>query len=85
MYACAYETGDGFFEGVCRLENQLSTFRDPPLPLRDVRIARDCPPMPKKMSLESLCTHYQALLEGGVRGACLQRNHVPSSHLAHDP
>src|SRR5215218_8847045 len=42
-------------------------------------------PMPEKMSLDSLCTHNQALLEGGVGGASLQRNHVPPPHLPHHP
>jgi hypothetical protein len=35
--------------------------------------------------LYAVCTYDQTLLEGGVRCARLQRNHVPSSHLAHDP
>jgi hypothetical protein len=30
MYACIRETGRGFFEGLCRLEHQPPTFRDPP-------------------------------------------------------
>jgi hypothetical protein len=30
MYACIPETGRGFFEGVCRRENRLRTFRDRP-------------------------------------------------------
>src|SRR5215212_3060849 len=41
--------------------------------------------IPEKMSLDSLCTYDQALLEGGVGGACLQRNHVPPPHLPHHP
>ena len=32
MYACTLETGRGFFEEVCRSENQPLLFRDPPLP-----------------------------------------------------
>jgi hypothetical protein len=38
MYACAREIGGGFFEGVCRLEDRLRTFRDPPpmLAIREV-------------------------------------------------
>jgi hypothetical protein len=32
MYACILEYGRGFFEGVCRLENRLLSFRDPPHP-----------------------------------------------------
>src|SRR5215207_5693651 len=35
--------------------------------------------------LYAVCTHYQALLEGGVGGACLQRHHVPSPNLPHYP
>jgi len=30
MYACAHETSSGFFAGVCREEDRLLTFRDPP-------------------------------------------------------
>jgi hypothetical protein len=32
MYAYTYEIEDGFFEGVCRLEDRPPTFRDPPPP-----------------------------------------------------
>jgi hypothetical protein len=32
MYACTCEIGRGFFEGLCRLEVRLITFRDPPPP-----------------------------------------------------
>ena len=35
--------------------------------------------------LYAVCTYDQTLLEGGVGSARLQRNHIPSSHLAHDP
>src|SRR5215218_10686873 len=35
--------------------------------------------------LYAVCTYDQTLLEGGVRGACLQRNHVPPPHLPHHP
>src|SRR5215204_546492 len=35
--------------------------------------------------LDSVCTYDQTLLEGGVRGACLQRNHVPPPHLPNNP
>src|SRR5215212_2897881 len=37
------------------------------------------------MGLDSVGTYDQALLEGGVGGACLQRNHVPPPHLPHNP
>jgi hypothetical protein len=32
MYAYGPKIGGGFFEGVCRLEDQLLTFHDPPPP-----------------------------------------------------
>src|SRR5215211_866756 len=35
--------------------------------------------------LYAVGTHYQALLEGGVGGACLQRHHVPPPNLPHHP
>jgi hypothetical protein len=35
--------------------------------------------------LYAVCTYDQTLLEGRVRSASLQRQHVPSSHLPHDP
>jgi hypothetical protein len=41
IYACFLEVGRGFFEGVCGRGHQPLTFRDPPLPLGDSRIARD--------------------------------------------
>jgi hypothetical protein len=30
MYACIYETGGGFCEGVCTPSNAIANFRDPP-------------------------------------------------------
>jgi hypothetical protein len=33
MYACVYETGSGFFVGVCTPSNATANFRDPPRPL----------------------------------------------------
>src|SRR5918992_4530760 len=33
MYACTYETGHGFFEGVCAPCKATAHFRDPPPPL----------------------------------------------------
>ncbi len=45
MYAYILESGCGFFDGVCEQVNRPPTFRDPPLPPRDVRIARGCPAM----------------------------------------
>src|SRR5215217_4664859 len=45
------------------------------------RAAQQC----RKMGLDSVGTYDQALLEGGVGGACLQRNHVPPPHLPHHP
>src|SRR5918995_3843459 len=35
--------------------------------------------------LYAVCTYDQTLLEGGVRGACLQRHHVPPPYLPHNP
>jgi hypothetical protein len=32
MYACILETGRGFFEGVCALNDQACIFSDPPSP-----------------------------------------------------
>jgi hypothetical protein len=32
MYACIYETGGGFFEGVCALSDQACISSDPPSP-----------------------------------------------------
>ena len=34
MYACIFQIGTGFFEGVCRQEDLPPTFRDPPPPCR---------------------------------------------------
>ena len=41
MYACAHGTEGGFFEGVCRLEDQPITFRDPPPPVDSRTDAED--------------------------------------------
>jgi hypothetical protein len=49
MYACILEIGRRFFEEVCKQVNRPPTLRDPPLPLRDVRIAQGRPAMPKKV------------------------------------
>ena len=35
--------------------------------------------------LYAVGTYDQSLLEGGIRGACLQRYHVPTPHLPHNP
>ena len=35
--------------------------------------------------LYAVGTYDQSLLEGGIRGACLQRYHVPPSYLPHHP
>src|SRR5215208_635153 len=35
--------------------------------------------------LYAVCTYDQTLLEGRYRGASLQRQHVPPSHLPRDP
>jgi hypothetical protein len=49
MYACFRETGRGFFDGVCRVEDRPPTSRDPPLRLTlreltlgGVHLAREC-------------------------------------------
>ena len=39
MYACSYETGCGFFEGVCAPGNATAHLRDPPPPPSHSRIA----------------------------------------------
>ena len=35
MYACIFETGRGFFEGVCAPSNVTAYFYDPPPPIRE--------------------------------------------------
>ena len=39
----------------------------------------------QRLRLDPVGAHDQTLLEGGVRGASLQRNHVPPPHLPHHP
>jgi hypothetical protein len=39
----------------------------------------------QRLRLDPVGAHDQTLLEGGVRGASLQRQHVPPPHLPHNP
>ena len=39
----------------------------------------------RRTLLEPFCTYDQTLLEGGDRGASLQRQHIPPSHLPRNP
>ena len=39
----------------------------------------------QRVRLDPVGAHDQPLLEGGYRGARLQRQHVPPPHLPHDP
>jgi hypothetical protein len=36
MYACGFETGCGFFEGVCMLKERPLNSQDPPPPIREL-------------------------------------------------
>src|SRR5215213_889725 len=85
MYACIPEIGVGFFEGNARMGDRLLLFvTHPYLTIRELlgmgtgRSVGGC-------ELYAVGTHYQTLLEGRDRGACLQRNHVPSPNLPHHP
>jgi hypothetical protein len=48
------------------------------------RIVRDSVYV-QRLRLDPVGAHDQPLLEGGYRGACLQRNHVPPQNLPHHP
>src|SRR5829696_140961 len=84
MHACNCETERGFFEGVCAPTNASAYFSDPPPLLHDSRIVRDSVYF-RRLRLEPIGTHDQALLEGGDRSARLQRDHVPPPHPPHHP
>jgi hypothetical protein len=87
MYACIRGIGLRFFEGVHALNDHACISSDPPpspLAIR-VLLGRAPPCCQRRCELYAVGTHYQALLEGGVGGACLQRNHVPPPHLPHNP